>query len=750
MHLIKLNTREVYIIAFTGNKLSFNRKHKEILHKKITAFCLLALLFTGCQKPATKEPENIAVNEETAQPAITTPEKQEPVQDKEKKLSEIYDWENARIIDCRYSLNFGEGQVLQNQDYVFYPEDGCKIARISKADGSKKIIYRSRPVKKENISIHYCLSDDKLFIEYNGNVYSCGFDGKNLHKIISRKKLKKQVTAIEPDAWYYGNADTLKFHLGSLYLSIGDFIWKLDLKTKKNTKMSKGFSKACFCGGTLYYIGTENSLYKTDLCTGKNSLVTKKKCDALAETDGELYYVHNLNIYMYHKGKKDKKIFSFEKKIKIFKLDTIDSDSGKIAVTYLEDDKYSNISKNLALSSVAIYDTKTSAFSEIKNIRKLTYLRYFAGDTLFYSTTYHYEEKYISSLSYPHPARDKTFKITRESITQPGSTEYTPQESQEEKLSDKYDWDSAKITNDYDEDNVPNLGNGPVLQNENYIFYPEDGCRIIRINKKDKTVKLVCGFDPAKKKHNTTGIHFCLSDSRLFISYAGSIYSCGFEGEDLHKIISRKKLKKLTGMANVYAMCFHKGSLYLPSYAWSICSLDLETKKATETSDYYSIFAECLCGNALYYTKYMYESLYKVDIHNIHTGRHTLIADADDYAVTESGGKPYYLKYKLFEKAAIYMYHKGKKDKKIWESDIAVTEAYCTPGKIAMRYCIKQKYGLQKYDFRDNNVLIYDIKTSTITKIENIPDFYSIVGLSGDILFYTKNWDDKYLSYMAY
>ncbi len=514
--------------------------------------------------------------------------------------------------------------------------------------------------------------------------------------------------------------------------------------------MSKGFSKACFCGGTLYYTGTENSLYKTDLCTGKNSLVTKKKCYALAETDGELYYVHNLNIYMYRKGKKDKKIFSFEKKIKIFKLDTIDSDSGKIAVTYLEDDKYSNISKNLALSSVAIYDTKTSAFSEIKNIRKLTYLRYFAGDTLFYSTTYHYEEKYISSLSYPHPARDKTFKITRESITQPGSTEYTPQESQEEKLSDKYDWDSAKITNDYDEDNVPNLGNGPVLQNENYIFYPEDGCRIIRINKKDKTVKLVCGFDPAKKKHSTTGIHFCLSDSRLFISYAGSIYSCGFEGEDLHKIISRKKLKKLTGMANVYAMCFHKGSLYLPSYAWSICRLDLETKKATETSDYYSIFAGCLCGNALYYTKYMYESLYKVDIHNIHTDRHTLIADADDYAVTESGGKPYYLKYKLFEKAAIYMYHKGKKDKKIWESDIAVTEAYCTPGKIAMRYCIKQKYGLQKYDFRDNNVLIYDIKTSTITKIENIPDFYSIVGLSGDILFYTKNWDDKYLSYMAY
>ena len=743
-------------MAFTDNKLSFNKKYKEILHivsalnrtvpvpvkkilKKITTFCLLALLFTGCQKPATKEPKSVTVNEETAQSAITAPEKQEPVQTKEKKLSEIYDWENARIMDYEHFPDFGEGQVLQNQDYVFYPEDGCKIARISKADGSKKTICRFSPVKKENISIHYCLSDDGLFIEYNSNVYSCGFDGKKLHKIISRKKLKKQVTAIEPSAWWYGNARALKFHQGSLYLSVGSFIWKLDLKTKKTTKMSKEFFRACFCGSTLYYISTGGSLYKINIRTGKNSLVTKKECDALAEADGKLYYVRNLNIYMYRKGEKNKKIFNFEKKIKIFRLEAIASDSGKIAVFYTTDDYEDN---------VAIYDIRTSAFSKIENIEDITYLRYFAGDMLFYSTTYHYEEEYISSLSYPQPARDKTFKITRESITQPGSIEYTPQESQEEKLSDKYDWDSAKITNDYAKDNVPDLGNGPVLQNENYIFYPEDGCRIIRINKKDKTVKLVCGFDPAKKKHNTTGIHFCLSDSRLFISYAGSIYSCGFEGEDFHKIISRKKLKKLTGLADVYAMRFHKGSLYLPFYTWSICRLDLETKKATETSDYYNIFAGCLCGNALYYTEYIYDTLYKVDIHNIHTGRHTLIADAGDYAVTESDGKLYYLESGLREKATIYMYRKGKKDKKIWESDIEVSEAYCTPGKIAIQYC--NSNSSQKYGFRYNNVLIYDIKTSTITKIKNIPDFYSIAGLSGDMLFYTKNEDDKYLSCMAY
>jgi len=307
-------------------------------------------------------------------------------------------------------MYFGEGQVLQNQNYVFYPENVGKIARISKADGAKKIICSFSPVKKEYISIHYCLSDDdRLFIEYNGNVYSCGFDGTNLYKIISRKKLKKQVTAIEPDAWYFGNAQALKFHQGSLYLAIGNFIWKLDLKTKKITKMSERNYNACLCESTLYYtdvfdddigILTDDSLYKIDTHTGKTSHVTKKTCEALTEVNGKLYYVHNCNVYMYRKGKKDKNIFSFDKKIKIFRIDTIDSDSGKIAVTYLEDSNYSSISQNLSLSSVAIYDTRTSAFSEIKNIKAITYLRYFAGDMLFYSTTYHYEEKYISSLSY--------------------------------------------------------------------------------------------------------------------------------------------------------------------------------------------------------------------------------------------------------------------------------------------------------------------------------------------------------------
>ena len=72
--------------------------------------------------------------------------------------------------------------------------------------------------------------------------------------------------------------------------------------------MSKEFFRACFCGSTLYYITWTVHFIKQIHSTGKNSLITKKECYALTKTNGELYYVHNLNVYMYRKGKKIKNI----------------------------------------------------------------------------------------------------------------------------------------------------------------------------------------------------------------------------------------------------------------------------------------------------------------------------------------------------------------------------------------------------------------------------------------------------------
>lgn len=66
------------------------------------------------------------------------------------------------------------------------------------------------------------------------------------------------------------------------------------------------------------------------------------------------------------------------------------------------------------MESVAIYDTRTSAFSKIENILNFMSLIYFTDDMLFYTPRGRNYE-YLLSLSYPQPARDKTFKITKES-----------------------------------------------------------------------------------------------------------------------------------------------------------------------------------------------------------------------------------------------------------------------------------------------------------------------------------------------
>ncbi len=352
--------------------------------KKFIILCFLPVLLTGCSQSVKGETAQVVVKEENK-----SPEKEvQPEEKQKKKLSEIYDWDNARIPIDWYYPNFGKGQILQNQDYIFYPEDGNKIARISKSDGSKEIICEFDFI--EDKFIHYCLSEDGMFVEYNSNIYSCGFDGENIRKIISRKKLKKQMTAIKNNK-FIGNIATLYFYKGNLYMVSYYRVWKLDLTTKKITKMLKNtFWGGCFCGNALYYMPRRSSIvYKTDINTGKRTRILGtgerwskenskrfKNYYGLTEVDGKVYYVQigkKTSVYMYREGKKDKKIYDFEE---IPVRYSIHSDSGKIAIHY----RYTTGGHD----NVIIYDIKSSTASKIKNIKDLS-LVYFVDDMIFYA-----------------------------------------------------------------------------------------------------------------------------------------------------------------------------------------------------------------------------------------------------------------------------------------------------------------------------------------------------------------------------
>ena len=357
--------------------------------KKFVALLFLCVVLTGCSKSVKEETTQVVVKEENKQPDKEV----QPEEKQKKKLSEIYDWDNARIPLDWYYPNFGEGQILQNQDYIFYPEDGNKIARISKSDGSKEIICEFDFI--EDKFIHYCLSEDGMFVEYNSNIYSCGFDGENMHKIISRKKLKKKITAIKDDGWDRWNrgVTTLYFYKDNLYLVSYYYMWKLDLTTKKITQMSETtFGGGCFCGDSLYYIahGGGSMVCKTDINTGKRTRILGtdeewskenskrfKNYYGLTEVDDKVYYVQigkKTSVYMYREGKKDKKIYGFDKMPVIY---SIHSDSGKIAIEYKHNTDNSD--------NIIIYDIKSSTTSKIKNIKNFTSLVYFVDDMIFYA-----------------------------------------------------------------------------------------------------------------------------------------------------------------------------------------------------------------------------------------------------------------------------------------------------------------------------------------------------------------------------
>ena len=352
--------------------------------KRLITLLFISVLLIGCSQSVKEKTSQVVVKEENTQPDKEV----QPEEKQKKKLSEMYDWDNARIPIDWYYPNFGEGQILQNQDYIFYPEDGNKIVRISKSDGSKEIICEFDFI--EDKFIHYCLSEDGMFVEYNSNIYSCGFDGENIRKIISRKKLKKQMTAIENNK-FIGNIATLYFYKDNLYMVSYYCMWKLDLTTKKITQMSETtFWDGCFCGDSLYYIIGRTEIYKTDINTGKRTRILGtgerwskenskrfKNYYGLTEVDGKVYYVQigkKTSVYMYREGKKDKKIYDFDEMPVIY---SIYSDSGKIAIEY----KY-NTDKPY---NIIIYDIKSSTTSKIKNIKDFSGLVYFVDDIIFYT-----------------------------------------------------------------------------------------------------------------------------------------------------------------------------------------------------------------------------------------------------------------------------------------------------------------------------------------------------------------------------
>ena len=268
-----------------------------------------------------------------------------------------YDWNHARIKDMVDMQCFGNGPIVQNENYIFYPKDGYKVARVDKEKKDEKIIYEFTPSKEEGVGVHITLGEDVIFFEYDGNIVSSDYDGENVVKIISKRNMEKRLSK-DIDFNYY-QIWALHYYKKNLYFMSRFRIYEYDIRTGAITLLDDDTDEVCFCGNSLFisrYSWT--ALYEVNLSNHKKKRIRGKETNikeventdavkyyqGLMEVDNEFYYVRRHNggkrpaVYQYCKGGKDKKIYEFEISPGHDYDEIPVCDSSKIACSYYDND----------------------------------------------------------------------------------------------------------------------------------------------------------------------------------------------------------------------------------------------------------------------------------------------------------------------------------------------------------------------------------------------------------------------------
>ena len=96
----------------------------------------------------------------------------------------------------------------------------------------------------------------------------------------------------------------------------------------------------------------------------------------------------------------------------------------------------------------------------------------------------------------------------------------------------------------------------PVVENKSYVFYIENGKKIIKVNKQSKEKSVIVTF----KRVNKGGLS--LEGNYLYYIYNQEIYKSNFKGK-YTKILSKENLKKSGTDAKVVSVKMYHGKLYI-------------------------------------------------------------------------------------------------------------------------------------------------------------------------------------------
>lgn len=349
--------------------------------KKILAIVtILTVLIVGCGNE-----ENI----ETGKNRRTETREKTPI-------SKLYDWKQAEIKNIGDGSNFGAEFVVQNEKYIFFPQNGNKVVRLDKNNKNVKTIYKFKESKEKEIGLHLCQGENGFFIEYEGNVFLANYDGSKIDKIISSNEIREEVSREITDIEDFCEICSIHYYNKKIYFISRMNIYEYNLATKEIKLLGEDLLSACFRKNELYYVSYGFTvIYKVNLSTykrkrvcGKETIVSEvKNSDTIKyykqimEIENKIYYARQQNgkkpvIYQYCENGKDRKIYEYP--IQSALVLAISGDSEKFVCECFTDGTRENI-------KLMIYDVKTSVLNEVNMHDDRITFESILGDMIFYA-----------------------------------------------------------------------------------------------------------------------------------------------------------------------------------------------------------------------------------------------------------------------------------------------------------------------------------------------------------------------------
>ena len=251
----------------------------------------------------------------------------------------------------------------------------------------------------------------------------------------------------------------------------------------------------------------------------------------------------------------------------------------------------------------------------------------------------------------------------------------------------------------------------PVVENKSYVFYIENGKKIIKVNKQSKEKSVIVTF----KRVNKGGLS--LEGNYLYYIYNQEIYKSNFKGK-YTKILSKENLKKCGVNAEVVSVKMYHNKLYIMEDYTNLYVVQYNEEKYKVLIKGY-MRQICFGGECLYYIDKGGAGIYEINLNTQKQQRIRGIKWYEDYEmdnhpiymeITVYNGKLYYTKWETKDdigRQVMYEYEKNEKDKKIFEFQ-GGANAIADSTKVIVDEVMydSEHEGMQVFDLKDNKSYI--------------------------------------------